>query len=145
MKELSSKAKMVLRRIAEGRSYDQILQLHPVLTYRDIFDSATEVLTLADETTADTGGEAVEARRARRSERHPHAGLKWTDDEDARLRLLHSKGTSVVEMERELQRSELGIKARLVKLGLIAASQVPELGRLNAKRKRPRDGGPGQE
>ncbi len=41
---LSPKSRTVLARIAEGRTYEQILSLHPELTYRDIFAAAQEAL-----------------------------------------------------------------------------------------------------
>jgi hypothetical protein len=46
---LSEQATMILQLIAAGRSYDQILQQHPELTYFDIFAAAREALDL-DET-----------------------------------------------------------------------------------------------
>jgi hypothetical protein len=44
---LSETARKILGLIAEGRSYDQILQQHPELTYFDIFAAAREALELA--------------------------------------------------------------------------------------------------
>jgi len=38
----SPKSRTVLALIAEGRTYEQILSLHPELTYRDIFAAAQE-------------------------------------------------------------------------------------------------------
>ena len=43
---LSERARGILGLIAEGRSYDQILQQHPELTYFDIFAAAREALEL---------------------------------------------------------------------------------------------------
>lgn len=43
---LSEQAMTILGLIAEGRSYDQILQRHPALTYFDIFAAAREALDL---------------------------------------------------------------------------------------------------
>ncbi len=43
---LPETARRVLGLIAEGRSYDQILQQHPELTYFDIFAAAREALEL---------------------------------------------------------------------------------------------------
>jgi hypothetical protein len=40
----SSKSRTVLALIAEGRTYEQILSLHPELTYYDIFAAAKEAL-----------------------------------------------------------------------------------------------------
>jgi hypothetical protein len=41
---LSRTSRTVLAGIAEGRTYEQILALHPELTYRDIFAAAREAL-----------------------------------------------------------------------------------------------------
>ena len=45
---LSETARTILGLIAEGRSYDQILQQRPELTYFDIFAAAREALELAE-------------------------------------------------------------------------------------------------
>jgi hypothetical protein len=45
---LSETAATVLRLIAAGRSYDQILQQHPELTYFDIFAAAREALDFSE-------------------------------------------------------------------------------------------------
>jgi hypothetical protein len=47
--KLSPQSALVLRRIAEGRTYEQILKLHPELTYPDIFAAAHEALEAAGE------------------------------------------------------------------------------------------------
>jgi hypothetical protein len=47
---LSDQAVTILGLIAEGRSYDQILQRHPTLTYFDIFAAAREALGLRQAT-----------------------------------------------------------------------------------------------
>lgn len=137
---LSGKARMVLRCIAAGMSYEQILTKHPVLTYPDIFEAAKEVLLLHDA----MGGARTEHSAAgvqpgippERRKRHARAGEKWTDEEDAVLRQMLGDKKEVGEIMHQLQRSELAVKARMVKLGLISPEQVPELERLNARRKR---------
>ena len=47
--KLSPQSALVLSRIAEGRTYEQILTLHPELTYPDIFGAAREALDAAGE------------------------------------------------------------------------------------------------
>jgi hypothetical protein len=42
--EQQARSRMVLALIAEGRTYEQILSLHPELTYYDIFAAAKEAL-----------------------------------------------------------------------------------------------------
>lgn len=46
---LSARSAKVLRRIAEGHGYEQILALNPGLTYGDIYDAAREALEVAGE------------------------------------------------------------------------------------------------
>ncbi|MBN1139680.1 MAG: hypothetical protein JXM73_24115 [Anaerolineae bacterium] len=43
-KELSARSVTILKLIAQGHTYDQILALHPELTYPDIFEAAREAL-----------------------------------------------------------------------------------------------------
>jgi uncharacterized protein (DUF433 family) len=47
-KTLSAQSVTVLKLIAKGRSYEQILVLQPDLTYRDIFDAAREALEVTE-------------------------------------------------------------------------------------------------
>jgi hypothetical protein len=51
---------------------------------------------------------------------HPRAYEKWTDDEDARLRVEFSNGTDRTELARMFQRQRSAVKSRLQKLGLLA-------------------------
>jgi hypothetical protein len=46
---LSARSVQVLRAIAEGRSYDQILEVHPGLSLDDIYDAAREALEVVGE------------------------------------------------------------------------------------------------
>lgn len=48
-KGLRARSVNVLRLIAKGHTYEQILALHPELTYPDIFDAAREALEAAGE------------------------------------------------------------------------------------------------
>src|SRR6185436_7407995 len=103
---LSERARRILGLIAEGHSYDQILQQHPELTYFDVFAAAREALEIGQEAPAEpppqgivhfTASEGVDAgtepaqpkrlpayiERARAT--HRRAWARWTPDEDARL------------------------------------------------------------
>ena len=99
---LAEKSVHVLALIAEGRSYAQIVDGHPDLTYRDIFAAAEDALrlheALADAVQPGAGGlDRIWAR-------HPRAYEKWTDEEDARLRKLHGRDTPVAELAEQLGR-----------------------------------------
>ena len=89
-KKLSSESATVLKLIAEGRTYEQILALHPDLTYLDIFDAAREALEITEKEPS-----AHEERLATIRQAHPRAYEKWTDEEDARLARLVQSGHSV--------------------------------------------------
>ena len=142
---LSESAKMILGLIAEGRSYDQILQQHPELTYFDIFAAAREALDLVQTapaeptldpsppisppiellplpTTPQKRPSFVERARAT----HGRAFARWSQDEDARLEHLFRAGTSRAEIARVLDRHDGAITRQLEKLGLIEAPERPE-------------------
>lgn len=65
---LSERARGILGLIAEGRSYDQILQQHPELTYFDIFAAAREALELDQATPS---APALDERRPADEPRRP--------------------------------------------------------------------------
>lgn len=79
-KKLSSKSVAVLKLIAEGRTYEQVLALYPELTYLDIFNAAREALEVTGEIPS-----AYEERLAKIRKVYPRAYEKWTDEEDAKL------------------------------------------------------------
>jgi hypothetical protein len=51
--------------------------------------------------------------------RHPNQGVRWTEEDDERLRARHGEGASRKELMEEFGRSRGGITARLERLGLI--------------------------
>jgi hypothetical protein len=51
--------------------------------------------------------------------RTANAGKKWTAEEDADISVRHGRGEAVKAMAAALGRQEGGVRARLVKLGLI--------------------------
>jgi hypothetical protein len=97
-RKLGSKSVTVLDLTARGRSYEQILTLHPDLTYLDIFGAAREALGL-DEQTSTT----YEQRLAQIREAYPRAYEKWTDRED------------VDDIAAQLQRQPSAIRSRIAK------------------------------
>jgi hypothetical protein len=113
--KLSSEAARVLRLIARGHSYEQVLTLEPTLTYRDIFGAAEEALALC----------SVDKKRSRISEhqrnvRHDYlrAYEIWTVREDEQLTRMVGAGQSVEAIAAQLQRQPTAITSRMVKLGL---------------------------
>ena len=108
---LSARATAVLRLISQGRTYEQILSLHPEMTYLDIFSAAQEALDAAP-----TGGtrakEGYEVREPRPSE-------PWSVAEDAELAQLLAGGENVEEVAARLRRRPDAVRARMIRLNLI--------------------------
>lgn len=109
---LSAKTVAVLRLIADGQSYAQIVDGHPGLTYLDIFAAAEEALRL-DETPSD-----YQARLAAIKAKYPMAYEPWSEEDDALLRAMHAARRSIDAMSEEFQRQPSAIRSRLRKFGL---------------------------
>ena len=112
-KTLSAQSATVLKLIAEGHSYEQILALQPDLTYRSIFDAAHEALEVAGTTRVDYQERMDKIRRD-----HPRAYEPWTDEEDASLVRLAQAGRTVDEIAAQLQRQPGAIRSRMQKRNL---------------------------
>lgn len=112
-KTLSERSVNVLKLIAEGRSYEQILTFQPDLTYRDIFDAAREALEATGEVLSDYQERMAEVRRD-----HPRAYEPWTDEEDATLVRLSQAGRTVDEIAAQLQRQPSAVRSRMQKRNL---------------------------
>lgn len=110
-RRLSPKSIAVLRLIADGQSYAQIVDGHS-LTYLDIFEAAREALEL-DEMPSDYH-ERVAAIRSR----YPMAYQSWSAEDDEQLRAMHAAGESIDAMAEEFQRQPSAIRSRLSKFGL---------------------------
>ena len=110
-KRLSAKSVAVLRLIADGQSYAQIVDGHS-LTYLDIFAAAQEALGL-DETTSDYN-DRVAAIRAK----YPRAYERWSPKDDEHLQAMHAAGDSIDAMAETFDRKPSAIRSRLAKLGL---------------------------
>lgn len=110
---LSAKAVAVMEMIAQGHSYDQILQAYPAFTYHDIFEAAEDVLKLAN--TGETYADRLEKIR----QKYPRAYENWTDEEEGRLTALVQQGHNPAAIAEQLQRQPSAIRSRLVRLGLL--------------------------
>ncbi len=111
---LSARATTVLRLIAQGRSYEQILALHPEMTYLDIFSAAQEALEMTTPPSGSYAGRGHEVREAR-----PHAYERWSAAEDAELAQLLAGGESVEDVAARLRRRPDAVRARMIKLNLV--------------------------
>lgn len=119
---LSIKAVTVLKMIGRGHTYEQILQMHPALTYQDIFDAAAEALRAAD----------VLPRRTLRQirQRHARAYEKWTDAEESRMLQLIRQGYTIARIAGVLQRQRSAIRGRIARLGWVELLAPIEKARL---------------
>lgn len=115
-KELSAKSRSILSLIAQGYSYQQILDIYPVFTYIDIFEAAKEALDVIS-SRVDISKENSPIDEIRK--KHPRAYEKWNDEEDQRLTKLFQSGAGTKEIAYILQRQPGAITSRLSKLGLI--------------------------
>ena len=61
----------------------------------------------------------MEAKADREDPLAEYHSRAWTEEQDARLQALFGKSATVAEMAHEMKRTEGGIRARLVRLGLI--------------------------
>ena len=115
--QLSANARTVLKLIAEGHSYEQILKSNQSFTYLDIFDAAREALRLDE-----VEGSNYHHRLSEIRGRHPRAYEKWTPEEDERLTELFRAGTETRWIANDLQRRQSAVMNRLRKLGLAGLS-----------------------
>ncbi len=111
---LSARATAVLRLISQGRTYEQILSLHPEMTYLDIFTAAQEALEVAEPGPGRTAGRASEVRDPR-----SQAYGQWSAAEDAELAQLLAGGESVESVAARLRRRPDAVRARMIRLNLV--------------------------
>ncbi|MEQ8845090.1 MAG: hypothetical protein RIB58_09570 [Phycisphaerales bacterium] len=106
----------ILRLIAKGHSYAQIVDHLPGVTYQDIFAAAGEALKAMEEGGTHVG--YVETVR----QTHQRAYKPWDDEEDAELTALHEEGWTNRKIAEHLGRQPSAIASRIKKLGLNEAS-----------------------
>ena len=108
-------SRAILYLLYEGRTFDEIFQLHPNLTVLDVSRAAGEGLRALEEERK-LRVETREERIARVRQQHPRAFLPWSEDEDARLAVRWKQGATVAELARALERPRGSVTMRLEKL-----------------------------
>ncbi len=68
--------------------------------------------------------EQIAVLERRRSRQPANTGKTWSDDEDAKLVRSFDEGTSLKLLAADHQRSQIAIRARLIKLGKISESDT---------------------
>ncbi len=104
----------MLRLIAQGRTYEQILSIHPEMSYPDIFAAAQEALEVATSSGGDYAEEVAQARKP-----PPRAYEQWSAGEDAQLAQLVASGETVEKIAARLGRQPDAIRARMMRLNLV--------------------------
>lgn len=104
----------MLRLISQGRTYEQILSLHPEMTYLDIFSAAREALEVSAQPGVPPAERGYELREPR-----PQPSEPWSDAEDAELAQLLAGGENVEEVAARLRRRPDAVRARMIRLNLI--------------------------
>ncbi len=113
---LSRRSVEVLRLISRGRTYEQMLSLHPEMTYLDIFRAAEEALEMSEPTERTESG--YTERSAKIRQKHAHAYENWSPSEDAELARLTAMGESAEEIAGRLRRNPGAIRSRMTRLNL---------------------------
>src|SRR5207248_1123414 len=109
----------ILRQIAAGLGYEQIVRQSPELSYLDIFAAASEALRLNEDR------EPASEVTSRIKSEHPRAYEKWSRDEDEDLVLMFEKGMAQGDIAARLRRQPSAIRARLEKLGRLPHPTPP--------------------
>lgn len=110
---LTKRSELILKLIAKGHSYEQVLSMHPGLKYPDIFHAAREALDKAVDVRSGSHGELQAIRQ-----KHPRAYEKWSEEEETELRKLFASGWKVCDIAGKLQRQPGAIQSRLLRMGL---------------------------
>lgn len=122
---LSQKSLQVLRLIASGHSYAQIVDSNADLNYHDIFSAAKEAVRLDEKrgkAEAESGHPKIRksgvSAMERAKEKYSEAYEPWTESLDDEVKLMHAAGKSSAEIAKGLDRQPTAIRSRLRKLGL---------------------------
>ena len=109
-------SRAILYLLYEGRTFDEIFQLHPNLTVLDVSRAAGDGLRALEEE-AQKRVETRAERIARVRQTHARAFEPWTEAEDARLLLRwKSREVKLAELARAMQRPSGAVRMRLEKL-----------------------------
>lgn len=120
---LSDKSRKILQAVADGSSYDEIVDAGLAENDYQIFYAAAEalqVLTNIDSSVPTSNRPtSYHERLAEIQAEHPKAYAPWTAEEDQELTNLHQSGKSTSTIAGVLQRQPGAIRSRLKKLGLV--------------------------
>jgi hypothetical protein len=107
---LSEKSKTVLKGIADGKTYNQIVESSHGITFHDIFAAAKEALEVAGV------GQTTTDRLTDIRGRYPNAYKAWSEKDDELLKSLVHSRVSVDEIADRFERQPSAIRSRINKL-----------------------------
>jgi hypothetical protein len=90
--DLSEKSRAILKGIATGHSYEQLLAKDLAWTYHDIFQAASEALETID---SSKSGQSYSMEQIRQE--HARAYERWDSAQDEQLRQLFRSGKGTKE------------------------------------------------
>lgn len=108
---LSDKAAQILRLIAAGKTYDQILATNPEYSYLDIFQAADEALKLAASSAPSYQAEASSSAEPLRSTPKPPRKKTWSDADAEQVMKLYYSGYSFAKIAAKMDRTPAAVKA----------------------------------
>lgn len=108
---LSLKSRAILELIADGLSYNQIVDGHPDFTYLDIFEAAKEALALSESPVP------FSERMAEILKTHPKAYTPWTEEDKTTVSELRAAGVPIITIAHKLGRQPSAIRSQLTKMG----------------------------
>ena len=118
----------IMKLIARGFSYDDIVNYRPQLTYSDIRSAAEQVIELSERIASiqadivrDQKQKGIEAIKAS----YPRAYTPWTDEDIRVLAHMRSEKKRLREMSQRLKRERSAIVSKLYELGLITKDTYP--------------------
>lgn len=112
---LSDKSRKILKLIASGYTYNQIIALHPTYTYKDIFGAAQEAIDLV------SSKESISAHDAciqKIKQQYPNAYEPWDEKQENVLIQMFKCGAPIHAIASALKRQPGAISSRIRKLGL---------------------------
>jgi len=121
----------ILQGIAQGLSYQQILEAHPKLILGDIMSTARLARDFIEQYVTSEGaisldhvieiranaGRIINVSKIR--EEYPRAYEPWKTNEEAELIEMHKKGMSILKIAETLRRQPGAVSARLKARGLL--------------------------
>jgi hypothetical protein len=117
MPTISKKTLTVLKSLAEGQSYDQLITQFPDL---DLSEAAREALSyIENNNLPDSPDKNTRAPWGDMLDEYPRSNAAWDDNDDKRLSGWFMKGVTIRDIATKLKRAPQSVRRRLEHLGLL--------------------------